>query len=369
MQHEFGPKTPNNARYRPSAKAWSVSAARGLQEIRVVCTGSRSVHRGSSCNLRRARQFQRRNTRGAKAVTRKRDRGRALLIVNHHARRGAEAADAAYNALRAAGLAVASFEPPTGMCGGDAVVAGMALGGIDRVVLGGGDGTLNASIPGLLQVGLPLGILPLGTANDLARSLGIPLALEAAARVVAEEQPRPIDLGEVNGHKYFNVASIGFSAELAGELKADVKRRWGKLGYAIAAFSLLRRARPFTATLVHDGVVERVKTIQVSVGNGKHYGGGMTVAADARADDGALDVYSLEVAHWWRLVALIPWLRSGTQERWDDVRAFRTTAVEVRTRRPRPVNADGELSTFTPAVFRLHPAALQVFAPPPPASS
>ncbi len=306
--------------------------------------------------------------RGASAVIRDTDAGCALLIVNHHARRGAEASDAACNALRTAGLAVVHFQPPPGMCGAEAVIAGVALGGIDRVVLGGGDGTLNASIPGLLQVGLPLGILPLGTANDLARSLGIPLALEAAARVIAEEQPRPVDLGEVNGHKYFNVASIGFSAELAGELKADVKRRWGKLGYAIAAFRLLRRARPFTVTLIHDGKVERVKTIQVSVGNGKHYGGGMTVAEGAQPDDGVLDVYSLEVAHWWRLVALIPWLRSGTQEQWDDVRTFRTTALELRTRRPRPVNTDGELSTFTPAVFRLHPAALQVFAPPQPAS-
>ena len=292
---------------------------------------------------------------------------RALLIVNPQARRGAEAAEAACSALEAAGLAVARFEPPPGMSAADAVIAGVALGGIDRVVLGGGDGTLSASIPGLLQVGLPLGILPLGTANDFARSLDIPLALDAAARVISEERPHPVDLGEVNGHMYLNVASIGFSAELAGALKADMKQRWGKLGYAITAVALLRRARPFTVTLVHDGTERRVKTVQVSVGNGKHYGGGMVVAEGARPDDGTLDVYSLEVAHWWRLVALIPWLRSGTHGQWPDVRAFRTVALDVRTRRPRPVNADGELSTYTPATFRLHPAALQVFAPPRPA--
>ena len=291
------------------------------------------------------------------------NRGSALLIVNRHARSGADQAAAAAAALQDAGLAVLAFDVPEGMPCAEAVTAGLASGGFDRVVIGGGDGTLNAAIPGLLKAGLPFGIMPLGTANDLARSLDIPLALDAAAQVIADAAPRPVDLGEVNGHCYFNVASIGFSAELAAELKAEAKQRWGKLGYGVAALGLLRRARPFTATLLHDGRTERVTTIQVSVGNGKHYGGGMTVAEDARPDDGVLDVYSLEVTHWWRLVALLPWLRRGTQGNWRDVRAFRTTALELRTRRPRPVNTDGELTTHTPAVFRLRPAALRVFAP------
>jgi len=289
--------------------------------------------------------------------------GRALLIVNRKARSGAEQAEAAAAALAGAGLDAHAFDPPEGMSCTDAVTAGLAAGGFDRVVIGGGDGTLNAAIPGLLRAGLPFGILPLGTANDLARSLGIPVALDGAAQVIATAEPRPLDLGEVNGHGYFNVASIGFSAELAAELKAEAKQRWGRLGYGVAALSLLRRARPFTATLIHDGRTQRVRTVQVSVGNGKHYGGGMTVAEDARPDDGVLDVYSLEVTHWWQLVALLPWLRRGTQGQWRDVRAFRTTALELRTRKPRPVNTDGELTTHTPAVFRLRPAALRVFAP------
>jgi len=293
--------------------------------------------------------------------------GRALLIVNRRARSGAEQAEAAVKAMAEAGLDVHAFDPPEGMSCAEAITSSLAAAppgrGFDRVVIGGGDGTLNAAIPGLLKAGLPFGIMPLGTANDLARSLGIPFELDAAAQVIASAAPRPVDLGEVNGHPYFNVASIGFSAELASELKAEAKQRWGKLGYGVAALGLLRRARPFTVTLIHDGLTERVRTIQVSVGNGRHYGGGMTVAEDARPDDGVLDVYSLEVRHWWRLVALLPWLRRGTQGNWDDVRAFRTTALELRTRRPRPVNTDGELTTHTPASFRLRPAALRVFAP------
>lgn len=275
-------------------------------------------------------------------------------------------AEAAPRALAEAGieadLLTARRDIPCGQAIAEHVAT--APGRFDRIVVGGGDGTLNAAIPGLRAAGLPFGILPLGTANDLARSLGIPPDLDAAARVIAEAAPRPVDLGEVNGHCYFNVASIGFSAALAQELTGRAKKRFGRLGYAVAALGLLRRARPFTATLVHDGVTERIRTIQVSVGNGRHYGGGLTVAEEARPDDGWLDVYSLEVTAGWRLVALLPWLRRGTQGNWQEVRAFRTRGpLELRTRRRRPINTDGEITGETPATFRLHPAALRVFAP------
>ena len=235
--------------------------------------------------------------------------------------------------------------------------------GCDLVIVGGGDGTLNAAAPGLVDVGLPLGVLPLGTANDFARTTGIPPDPVKAAELIATGSPSPIDLGEVNGHLFFNVASIGFSAELAADLSAEAKKRWGKLGYAIVAARLLARSRLFSAHLDHDGTTEKIRTLQISVGNGRHYGGGMTVEETATADDGKLDFYSLEVDHWWRLLRLLPSLRKGTQGRWDDVRAFQTTEVTIRTSRPRPVNTDGELCTTTPAHFRIRPKALSVFTP------
>ncbi len=76
-------------------------------------------------------------------------------------------------------------------------------------------------------------------------------------------------------------------------------------------------------------------------------------------------VYSLEVVHWWRLVALLPWLRAGTQGNWRDVRAFATSEVSVRTRRPRSVNTDGELTSATPALFKIIPRAVRVYTPAP----
>ncbi|MER2534310.1 MAG: lipid kinase [Rhizobiaceae bacterium] len=288
-------------------------------------------------------------------------RRHALLLVNPKSRRGAESIDDVRAVLGEGGM---SFEE--GPLQGDESLSDIIrrrAGDCDLVIVGGGDGTLNAAAAGLVQTGLPLGVLPLGTANDFARTVGIPPDPVEAARLIVAGDTRPIDLGEVNGHLFFNVASIGFSAELAAELTEKAKKRFGVLGYGIVAMRLLLRSRLFTARLEHDDMRETIRTMQVSVGNGRHYGGGMTVAADATADDGWLDLYSLEVDHWWRLLRLLPSLRRGTQGQWDDVRAFRTTEVTIRTSRPRPVNTDGELTTWTPAHFRIRPKSVLVYAP------
>jgi diacylglycerol kinase (ATP) len=286
---------------------------------------------------------------------------RAILLVNRKARSGAQPIDRALMILSRGGLEVREV-----LCDGktdipDRIRAEAAS--VDCVIVGGGDGTLNSAAPALVETGLPLGILPLGTANDLARTLGIEPDPVAAAGIIVAGHVRQIDLGEVNAHLFFNLASIGFSAEHARELTKEAKKRWGMLGYGLAAVRLLTRTRPFRAVIDHEGVTERVRTVQISVGNGRHYGAGMTVESTAEPDDGRLDTYSLEVRHWWHLLRLLPSLRRGTQRTWGDVRAFSATELTVRTSRPRSVNADGELVTTTPARFRILPAAIRVYAP------
>jgi YegS/Rv2252/BmrU family lipid kinase len=290
-----------------------------------------------------------------------RARRRALLIVNRKARSGLRAIDDAMAVLEEGGIDIVEAE----MAGREEVCAEIRedAAEIDLVVLGGGDGTLNAAAPALVETGLAMGVLPLGTANDLARTLGIPPDPVEAARVIAAGRTRRVDMGEVNGVLYFNVASIGFSARLARRLTSEAKRRFGAFGYGLAAARLLAESRPFVVEIDHDGRTERVRTIQVSVGNGRYYGGGMAVEETARADDGRLDVYSLEVPHWWHLVRLAPALRRGTQHRSKYVRAFPTTELTLRTRRKHEVNADGELVTATPAHFRVRPGAVEVFVP------
>lgn len=285
---------------------------------------------------------------------------RALLIVNQNSRQGMRV-DAATTVLADAGFEL--IAPDYGSPNDIAPLIVERAGEVDCVIAAGGDGTMNAVAAGLRDSGLPLGVLPMGTANDLARTLGIPADPKAAAEIILGGRERRIDLGEVNGHPFFNVASIGVSADLAHALTPDRKRRFGRFAYALTALHVLFAARPFRAVIAMRSGISRVKTLQIAVGNGRYYGGGMAVEASARIDDGTLDLYSLEVGGVWKLALMLRSFRNGSHGLWREVRTERCVAFEVRTRRPRPVNTDGELVTFTPARFTIRPGAIRVFAP------
>jgi YegS/Rv2252/BmrU family lipid kinase len=233
----------------------------------------------------------------------------------------------------------------------------------DLVIIGGGDGTLNAAADALVEAGLPLGILPLGTANDLARTLEIPSSPIEAGRVIAAGQTRRIDLGRINGKHFFNVASIGLSVQVARQLDGEVKRRWGVLGYPLTVWRALGQRHSFRAEIRCNGTRARVRTMQISVGNGRYYGGGMTIAADAAIDDGMLDVVSLAPQGLVELILNLPALRWGWHRRPAQVRHWRGGDIEIRTGKALPVNTDGEVTTCTPAKIVVVPRALAVCVP------
>jgi diacylglycerol kinase (ATP) len=290
-----------------------------------------------------------------------RQRRRALLIVNRGSRFGRDGVQAAAGVLSEAGIEL--VEPDcTDVAHLDKLIRRHSA-TVDCAIIGGGDGTLNAAAPALVETGLPLGILPLGTANDLARTLGLPVDLAGAARVIAAGKTRRIDVGRVNERLFFNVASIGLSVTLTGELTPERKRRWGRLGYVLATIRVLSGARPFSAWITANGETHAVKTVQVAVGNGRYYGAGLTIEERARIDDGKLDLYSLEVSHPWKLALIYPAFRHGRHKRWRDVRTLSSGAIEIRTRKPRRVNTDGEITTTTPARFSVLCDAVAVYAP------
>lgn len=288
---------------------------------------------------------------------------RALLLINPRARQGRELRDTVTRCLARAGLDIVVGLLEDGRTAKDLVERHRD--GLTDIVIGGGDGTLNGAAGALVEAGLPVGVVPLGTANDLARTLGIPTDPAEACQVIAAGRIRRIDLGVVNGKHFFNAASIGLSVEVSRKLTRGAKGRWGWFAYLAAAAGVLRHARPFRAEIRGDGAVNQVRTVQVTIGNGRHYGGGLRVADDAAIDDGRLDLYTLEVDRWWQIVRLVPALRSGGLAGHAGARALKGTTFEVIPRHPRPVSADGEVVTTTPARFSLLRQALTVYVPEP----
>ncbi|MGX9984697.1 lipid kinase [Methylobacterium fujisawaense] len=290
---------------------------------------------------------------------------RALLLLNSQSRAGGGSlAEASILALEAGGVELVR-RPISAQEDVTDVIRNLA-GVVDAIVVGGGDGSVNAVLEGALATQLPLGILPLGTANDLARTLGIPPDPVAAASIIQGGYLRQIDLGRVNGHLFANVASLGLSVELTRRLTGGLKRRWGRLGYPIAAAQALIHAKPFVAEVRCGQLSERMSVRQIAVGNGVFYGGGMSVYEAAQIDDGCLDFYSLEAHRRWWLLPVLPFLRGGRQRGLPGVRAFCSLdPIHVRTEPPLSINTDGEITTMTPAVFEVLSRALAVFTPAP----
>ncbi len=287
----------------------------------------------------------------------------ALLLVNPHARQAQKNLSQVVYQLQALGFDIIQEFPDHPQEFTPTIQRYQEQ--VDFVIVGGGDGTLNAAVDGLVETGLPLGILPLGTANDLARTLGIPPSVTEACQIIASGHQQKIDLGWVNGKHFFNVASFGLSVNITRKLTKQTKKRWGVLAYVRAAIQATLTARPFHALIEIDGQRERVKTLQIAVGNGKYYGGGMSIAHDATIDDQRLDLYSLEIKHWWQIPLVWLTLRTGRHRQELGVRAVYGSDFEVYTSKPYPINTDGEITTWTPAHFRVIPQALTVLVPQP----
>ncbi|MFA5517018.1 MAG: lipid kinase [Desulfuromonadales bacterium] len=286
---------------------------------------------------------------------------RALLLVNRLSREGDADLAAGLQLLSDGGFSLVEVftTDPQAIPG----LLRRHLHRADMVIVGGGDGTLNTAVQVLVETGLPLGILPMGTANDLARTLGIPASLEAACRLIAAGRTHRIDLGKVNERYFFNAASIGLAVRVTHHLSPEVKVRWGVFAYPRALTAALRENRAFHAEIICDGNRLRQRSIQITVGNGRHYGGGLTIAEDAVIDDHCLNLYTLAPQSLWRLLRLAPGLRRGTVGNRPGVKLMSGREIVLRTRRPYPVDTDGELTTTTPARFRVAAAALPVFVP------
>jgi YegS/Rv2252/BmrU family lipid kinase len=296
---------------------------------------------------------------------------RVALLVNGASRRGALAYEPARQALLDAGLGLTRSNLLTDPGAVVAETTAAVEAGCRLVVVGGGDGTIG-TVAGLLA-DLPaserpvLGVLPLGTANDFARTLDLPPTLTAAVSALATGKVVDIDLGRANGHPFLNVASLGLSVAATRALRSSTKRRLGPAAYPLAALIAYRRHSPFQARLEFpDGDAEPLELgdlLQVGVGNGRHYGGGNTIAPDAGIDDSTLDVYAIRAGRLRDHLSVARLLRDGTLIHHEHVQHVVTRSVRLITDEPQPVNLDGEIVTASPVDFRVQRNAIEVAVP------
>jgi YegS/Rv2252/BmrU family lipid kinase len=229
-----------------------------------------------------------------------------------------------------------------------------------------GDGLIG-QVGGALAGGeTPLGMIPGGRGNDLARVLGIPKDPADSVAVLAKGEDRPIDVGEVNGRHFLCIASCGFDSD-ANRIANEAKLVRGNLVYAYAALRALIAWKPARFTLELDGKRVEIVGTSVAVANSKAYGGGMFIAPDAELDDGRFDVVLTGDASKWHFLINLPKVFKGTHVENEEIQVLRASEVSVTADRPFAVYADGEHIAELPARLSTLPGALRVIAPPAPA--
>jgi len=243
---------------------------------------------------------------------------------------------------------------------------------IDGVVVLGGDGSLHAVVQALHDAGrldsVTVGLVPLGTGNDFAATLGIPIEHVAAAQVLVTAHTRPIDLivdGE--GRIVINAAHIGIGAEAAAAAR-PWKKALGPVGYAIGAAitglkGLTTPGATLRITVDGEALTRKEPIIQVAVGNGRYVGGGAPLLPQADPSDGKFDVSVSYTESPRRRIAYAFSVRRGDHHRRDDVVYLRGTSVEVRGDALR-CTSDGELTEPSGHhSWHIEPAALTMYVP------
>jgi diacylglycerol kinase (ATP) len=295
--------------------------------------------------------------------------GRALLVVNAKSRQGQASFNNVMAELQSQGIeviAAKAIKNPAEIA--PWLANTLQQDQIDTVIIGSGDGSLSALAGLLIEHKVRLGVIPLGTANDFARTLGIQKDLQKAVETLKAGYIQPVDLGLAGDRAFLNAATIGLGVAVAGKMNPNLKKWLGPLAYGFAAFQAFLQRRPIHFSLTYKDptkngreTVVKYKALQVGIANGRYFGGGLVSAPNASLDDSRLAVTVIEEMGFLELARLLPGFQDGSYVKHPKVHHFNTTEVMVETRHSHKVNLDGEVCARTPLRFKLLPAALEVF--------
>jgi len=233
--------------------------------------------------------------------------------------------------------------------------------GARLVVAWGGDGTINETASALVFGDTPFAIIPAGSGNGLARELGVSVDPAAAFAQALRAEPRPMDVGEIEGRYFVNVTGIGMDAHIAARFNAPDNPRRGFLGYAAITARAVFQYVPQRYRIAIDGRQVERTAVLVCVANSPQFGNGERIAPGAKLDDGLLDLVTVEERSRLVTVCNLPRLFNSTVERVPGCTVERGSRIVVEAEQPMTFHVDGEpVAGGTRLQVRVHPHALRI---------
>lgn len=287
---------------------------------------------------------------------------RAALVVNTRSRQGRDLHAQARTLLEARGFVVDESFPvsrPDVLLG---LVRRLVNRGRGLVVVGGGDGTVSESVDAFAYRESVLGYLPLGTTNNFARSLGIPLDVEGAVDVIAAGRVEEVDLGRIHDDYFANVCSLGLTVQTALSVSPRQKRYLGRVAYGLAGLRSLHRQQAFTLDVTADGERHRFVTRQAIVANGRFHAG-RVLSEDSGVDTARLLIYVMEGGSAWQVVKGHAAYLAGWGERLRQTTELSAREVQLVAHPAQAIEVDGEVNAATPTRVAVAPGALRVMVP------
>jgi diacylglycerol kinase (ATP) len=286
-----------------------------------------------------------------------------LVVINRRSRRSGSELERLHMLLAAHELHVAELH--VGVDDDDCrrSIKRAVKAGAPEVLVGGGDGTMTHAVNILAHRETVLGVLPLGTGNSFAQTLGLdPHDLEAAVAAIAHGRVAQVDLGIVNGTYFANFATIGLSSQIAGAPQRGWKNALGNVAYALAGIGPLFTHRAFCARIRWPGGRLTLETQDIIVANGRHFGK-TALAPDATIDEGLLTLFTSAARSPLGAARTYLALGRGAQLALPGAHLVTARRFTIRARKAQPIRIDGSAFAKTPARFRVAPRALRVLVP------
>lgn len=285
----------------------------------------------------------------------------AILVVNAGSRKGADLFAEARDKLTAAGIELLAAKKCKTAKSMETEVK-QALKKAPMVIVGGGDGSLSSFVDYFIGTDVVFALLPLGTANSFARTMGVPLDLDGAVDVIAKGEAREIDVGCINGDYFLNAAAMGLAPKVAESVPHGLKRTLGRLGYLIWAGWSAANFRAFRVKLEDGKRTVRMWATEVRIANGRFHGGIELIEnADLKSGEIVVQVVT------GRSVAKLGWSYFASaaklKARHQTVREFVASEFTLSTKPRMKVSIDGEVGAETPLKISALPNGVTIAAP------